>query len=278
MHRQPHAIAELPRAGDSVPLGAHLTRAACSTGSELLKSCRRFVVAELPVTPWKNGGGDTRELASWPPGAGLESFDWRVSIATIAASGPFSVFTGVDRTIMLLQGDGVHLRSRDGHLDHRLDRPFQPFAFSGDVALDCTLLGAASSDLNLMTRRGGGRAALKVLSRSALLDATPHGLLLSLRGSWQVRGEAPARPGAARAANIRTATRSTGARESTATTIAAARGDAMAATEDCAEVLEEGHGLWWADVASAWQVVPRSSGARLAWVSIDSVAAQTVAP
>ena len=46
----------------------------------------------------------TREIACWPPGAGLHDFGWRVSIATIAAAGPFSVFKGVDRIIMLLVG------------------------------------------------------------------------------------------------------------------------------------------------------------------------------
>ena len=67
-------------------------------------SIQRFSFDELPVMRWKNGGGATREAVNWPPGAGLDAFDWRVSIASIAASGPFSVFTGVERRIMLLEG------------------------------------------------------------------------------------------------------------------------------------------------------------------------------
>ncbi|MEO5606152.1 MAG: HutD family protein, partial [Polaromonas sp.] len=112
-------------------------------------SLQRFARDQLPVTPWKNGGGNTREIACWPPGAGLNDFGWRISIATIAASGPFSMFAGIDRHIMLLGGDGVRLRS-PGSIDHQLDTPGQPFAFSGDAAIDCTLLGGESSDFNVM--------------------------------------------------------------------------------------------------------------------------------
>ena len=120
---------------------------------------RRFSRASLPATPWKNGGGTTQEIACWPAGAGLEDFGWRVSIARIAQAGPFSRFAGIDRSIMLLEGDGVRLRSADGAIDHRLDAPHRPFAFSGDIALDCTLLGGASSDFNVMTRRGAWRVS-----------------------------------------------------------------------------------------------------------------------
>ena len=95
-------------------------------------SVLRFSRATLPAMPWKNGGGTTQEIASWPRGAGLDSFGWRVSIATIATAGPFSVFEGVDRSIMLLEGDGVRLFTHDGRVEHRLDVPHRPFAFSGD--------------------------------------------------------------------------------------------------------------------------------------------------
>ncbi|MDM0111618.1 HutD family protein [Variovorax sp. J22R133] len=148
----------------------------------------RFSVASLPSTPWKNGGGTTREIACWPPGAGIEHFDWRVSIATIAASGPFSIFAGVDRTIMLLDGDGVRLHSND-HIDHRLDKPHEPFAFSGDVALDCTLLGGASSDFNVMSRRATCAADVRVIRSPQTLDAARDGLLMCLDGQWRAGDE-----------------------------------------------------------------------------------------
>lgn len=149
---------------------------------------QRFSIADLPATPWKNGGGSTREIVCRPQSAGMDGFDWRVSIATIAQAGPFSAFPGVDRVIMLLEGDGVHLRSSGG-IDHRLDQTHEPFAFPGDVALDCTLLGGASTDFNVMTRRGTLRADVEVLRGASGIPVAPRGLLLALRGNWQLHGD-----------------------------------------------------------------------------------------
>jgi environmental stress-induced protein Ves len=154
-------------------------------------SAHHFQLKDLPATPWKNGGGSTCELACWPPQAGLDDFGWRVSIATIDAAGPFSLFEGVDRTIMLLQGDGVQLRSGDGRIDHRLDSRHRPFAFSGDAAVDCTLLGGSSKDLNVMTRRGRWVAEVQVLDRAAPIAAAPQGLLLALLGNWRLGDALP---------------------------------------------------------------------------------------
>lgn len=144
-----------------------------------------FARERLAATPWKNGGGSTREIACWPPGASLGNFQWRASIATIDAAGPFSVFEGIDRQIMLLEGDGVHLRSRDGTIDHRLDVPHAPFAFDGEAAIDCSLLGGRSHDFNVMTRRGSCRAQVQVIRDSAsTVQPCKHGLLFALRGRW----------------------------------------------------------------------------------------------
>ena len=155
-----------------------------------MNNVQRFSRAALPTTPWKNGGGTTQEIVSWPQGAGLGSFGWRASIATIAAAGPFSVFAGVDRSIMLLEGDGVRLFTPDGRVDHLLDAPHRPFAFSGDDAIDCTLLGGASNDFNVMTRRGQWRADVRVLAdESAVVEPAPHGVLLVLRGAWRLNDE-----------------------------------------------------------------------------------------
>ena len=151
-------------------------------------SLQRFARDQLPVTPWKNGGGSTREIACWPPGAGLSDFGWRISIATIAAPGPFSVFAGIDRNIMLLDGDGMRLEST-GSIDHRLDTPGQPFAFSGDLPINCTLLGGESSDFNVMARRGQWQADVQVLEEASDIAPAPHGLLLVLSGTWRVSYE-----------------------------------------------------------------------------------------
>ncbi len=108
--------------------------------------------AGLEPAPWKNGGGSTTEIAISPPAAGLDSFDWRISLATIAASGPFSAFPGVERTLALVDGPGVVL---DIGSDHRFvlseDDPI--VEFGGESAVMATIAGAPTTDFNVMTRR-----------------------------------------------------------------------------------------------------------------------------
>lgn len=144
----------------------------------------RFDAATLPRTPWKNGGGSTREIVCRP--AGVADFDWRVSLATIAADGPFSRFDGVDRVIVLLSGGGVLLQGEGA--THRLDVPLQPHAFAGEAPLHAVLLGAVSEDFNVMCRRDALRPCVRVLSSATDLPATARGLLYVARGRWQVDG------------------------------------------------------------------------------------------
>ncbi|HCV64712.1 MAG TPA: HutD family protein [Serratia sp.] len=146
-------------------------------------SLTRFDFASLPVTPWRNGGGETREIVSWPLGA--QDFDWRASIATIAQDGPFSAFSGIDRSITLLEGDGVRLFSA-GQIDHHLSQVGEPFAFSGDVALQATLLGGSSQDFNIMTRRGRWAARVQRVTAVTRLPVQHAGVLYVLQGRWAV--------------------------------------------------------------------------------------------
>ncbi|WP_017759025.1 HutD/Ves family protein, partial [Pseudacidovorax intermedius] len=148
-----------------------------------MTTLHRFDLDRLPAMPWKNGGGRTREIACWPPGTGLDHFGWRCSVASIESDGPFSAFPGVDRQILLLAGDGVQLQGEG--LDHRLDVPLQPFAFAGEAVLGCTRLGGASTDFNVMARRGRFRAKVTVHAQAARLAGSPHGLLLAVAGTWR---------------------------------------------------------------------------------------------
>ena len=110
-----------------------------------------FDIATLPITPWKNGAGATREIIAVP--STDAPFLWRASIATLQADGPFSPFPGVDRVITLLEGAGVQLLTDDGSVDHRLGTPLAPFAFAGEASVTSTLLGGDCHDFNVMTRR-----------------------------------------------------------------------------------------------------------------------------
>ena len=108
---------------------------------------RLLRAADYPRMPWKNGAGSTLEIAR-DQGEGLDGFGWRLSIADIGASGGFSAFTGYQRIISVLEGDGMQLQV-SGVLS-RLLLPFDPFAFGGDNRVECQLLGGAIRDFNLI--------------------------------------------------------------------------------------------------------------------------------
>ena len=108
--------------------------------------------SDLPAVPWKNGGGVTRELACSPEGAGLDDFMWRVSIADVATSGPFSHFPGIERMIMLLDGNGMYLQFENGKR-HALTTALEPYRFRGEAHLLAQLANGPSKDFNLMFRR-----------------------------------------------------------------------------------------------------------------------------
>jgi environmental stress-induced protein Ves len=119
--------------------------------------------SEYRRMPWKNGGGETVEIAVEPAGASLYAFDWRVSMAHVAVSGPFSRFPGVDRTLAVLEGSGIRL-SVAGREAVPLRRDTPPFGFSGDDPAEAELMGGAIEDLNVMTRRAGHRHRLSRLA------------------------------------------------------------------------------------------------------------------
>ncbi|KRA59777.1 hypothetical protein ASD79_09510 [Caulobacter sp. Root655] len=122
--------------------------------------------ADRIATPWKNGGGVTREVAAFPPGAGMDDFEWRISLADVAADGPFSAFPGVDRVLTVIEGAGLVL-DVDG-LAVTLDVAAPPLAFAGEARVEARLTGGPIRDLNLMVRCGGWRAQAR---RMAVADA-----------------------------------------------------------------------------------------------------------
>ena len=103
--------------------------------------------------PWKNGGGETVEVIVHPQGASLADFGWRVSMATVASDGPFSVFSGIDRTLAVLTGEGMEL-SIEGLGEKLLTPASAPLPFPADAPTTARLPGGPITDLNVMTRRG----------------------------------------------------------------------------------------------------------------------------
>lgn len=59
---------------------------------------------------WKNGTGTTEEICRYPD---HDPFCWRLSIAQVAESGSFSLFSGYQRVNSVLEGKGIKLEIDD---------------------------------------------------------------------------------------------------------------------------------------------------------------------
>ena len=107
------------------------------------------------TTPWKNGKGVTTELAI-SEGGTIDEFDWRLSIATVSENGAFSDFTGVERNLFLIAGNGIELHHElngIGKTD-RLVNLLEHSSFFGSSKTTGTLVDGGIVDLNLMTKQG----------------------------------------------------------------------------------------------------------------------------
>ena len=134
--------------------------------------------------PWKNGGGSTADVYVYPAGATLDTFDWRVSIATIAADGPFSTFAGVDRFLVPLSAAGLDLETASGvrHLER-----WQVFEFGGEESIAAVGVAATSTDLNLMVRRQATEGFIEIVRVDGAFEADAA-LIVVLAGAVTVEG------------------------------------------------------------------------------------------
>jgi hypothetical protein len=122
--------------------------------------------ADAVAMPWKNGGGSTLEYARQPADG---VWDWRLSVACVEADGPFSMFPGVDRILVLLTGAGMDLDV--GGAAVPLRPPFGHHRFDGEAAVHATLVEGVTTDLNLMWRRDRWMAQFTRRDGPARVDA-----------------------------------------------------------------------------------------------------------
>lgn len=124
------------------------------------------------VMPWANGGGVTREVVVSPHGAAPADCDWRVSIATVSAPGPFSSLPKVDRALLLVDGGAMHVLI-DG-VECQADRE-RPLRFSGESSVECVALpDGPTTDLNLMTRRDRVDGDMHVVAADSTVTVAGH--------------------------------------------------------------------------------------------------------
>jgi uncharacterized protein len=115
--------------------------------------------SDFIVTPWKNGGGVTREALRVPPSG--DPFLWRVSVAQIDRSGPFSDFAAYNRTMVLLRGSGVDLTCANGER-YPLRNIGDLMEFDGAQAMQCALVAGPCVDLNLIASKSLGSVRARV--------------------------------------------------------------------------------------------------------------------
>ena len=123
-------------------------------------STRRVLISDIAETPWRNGGGVTREIATGGRPDGQAGWGWRVSLAEVAADGPFSIFPETDRVIAVIDGKGMDLVRPDG--TPLALAPFTPVRFRGEEPLIGRLRGGPLRDLNVMVRRGLFSAEMEI--------------------------------------------------------------------------------------------------------------------
>ncbi len=100
--------------------------------------------------PWRNGLGTTVELLKQDRVDG-DGFAWRLSMADVTTDGEFSSFEGYDRTLLLLEGNGLTLDCAG--LQHHLVQPLEAACFRGEDATVATLHAGPVKDFNIMTSR-----------------------------------------------------------------------------------------------------------------------------
>lgn len=107
---------------------------------------------QFKKTRWKNGKGETTELAI-SPGGTLEDFDWRLSMAAVVEDGAFSYFTGYCRNLILIAGDGINLQHDQSTTD-QLDSVLSFATFDGGCNTVATLISGPIVDINVISKAG----------------------------------------------------------------------------------------------------------------------------
>jgi len=126
--------------------------------------------------PWRNGLGHTIELLTEYLPEPTE-FAWRLSMADVVSDGRFSDFSGYDRTLLLLQGEGITLNHGNGQCD-RLVEPLHAAHFNGEAATEACLHAGPIKDFNVMVRRGVCFASVNTLQYATDAEIPVEGDIL----------------------------------------------------------------------------------------------------
>jgi len=123
---------------------------------------------------WVNGKGTTYEVDRHDGDNDGAQFRHRISMADLTnGSSTFSQIPGIDRILILLQGQGVEL-TISGQLTKRL-KLHEPFLFPADVDCHCTVESQDGKDLNIMYERERCNGFVSILDGENTSTQVPCG-------------------------------------------------------------------------------------------------------
>ncbi len=144
----------------------------------------RLSLSTLPRERWRNGKGWTRLVAQADTGTPPP---WRVSLAEITEAAPFSVFEGIDRTTVLVQGGPVSLLAAEQQWT--LSEPGDTAQYPGELALRNTAPTDDTLFWNVMTQRGRATARTDAVRDKLVLPEHGHSLIWVLNGAFDLVGD-----------------------------------------------------------------------------------------
>jgi environmental stress-induced protein Ves len=121
---------------------------------------------EHRAMPWANGKGTSYEIASDRDGE--DRWSWRVAIAPVVLDGPFSALPGIDRELVVIEGNGMVLEVDGTSVECLLG---QVVRFSGDAETFARLIDGPVVDLGLMTVRGSVTGLMVVADVGAVVES-----------------------------------------------------------------------------------------------------------
>lgn len=139
---------------------------------------------EYRTMPWKNGRGVTTELFV-KNCSDSDKYIYRLSIAGVTENGQFSDFSGYDRKLIMLEGNGVRLKHSEGKKSSILTTS-NIAEFSGDEETHAELVNGPIRDFNIMTLREKCRSAAEVIHGTKKLSLSCDELLIYAKTSSKI--------------------------------------------------------------------------------------------
>lgn len=126
------------------------------TDNQYLELCALQLIRESDFVTNHWAGGCTQQMWIWPEHSSLANRDFlmRISSATVELDGDFSDFTGYQRWLTLVSGNGLSIKQQSlGHSQHfMLFNDRRVWAFSGEDKVSVQLINGNIVDFNVIVK------------------------------------------------------------------------------------------------------------------------------